>query len=142
MKRRHDRARADKRRGLAAVELATFLPLLTLLFLGMCDYSRVFYYKITLNNCARNGALFANNPSLVGTTYPNPTLAAQANATNYNVLPSVTTTSGTDTYGKNYTDINTSYTFTPLFNCPWLANSVPPNSVLLSSKVRMMKSPL
>jgi hypothetical protein len=64
MKRRHDGVKADKHRGLAAVELATCLPLLTLLCLGICDFSRVFYDKVVLYNCARNGALFANNPSL------------------------------------------------------------------------------
>jgi Flp pilus assembly protein TadG len=138
MKRRHDGVKADKHRGLAAVELATCLPLLTLICLGICDFSRVFYDKVALNNCARNGALFANNPSLAaGTPYTNTTAAALANASNLSPTPTVTTASGTDANGYKYIEVTVSYTFTTLINYPGLANTVP-----LSSKVRMMSSPL
>jgi Flp pilus assembly protein TadG len=46
------------RKGVAAVELAFLAPLLALLFVITVDFARVFYYQLTLNDCARNGALF------------------------------------------------------------------------------------
>ena len=138
MKRRHDRAKADKHRGFAAVELATFLPLLTLLCFGICDYSNILYDQIILNNCARNGALFASNPSLAaGTPYTNTTAAALANASNLSPTPTVTTNSGTDEYGYKYSEVSILFTYTSIVNYQWIDNTVP-----LSSKVRMMNSPL
>jgi hypothetical protein len=41
--------------------LAILLPLLTILFLIATDYARIFYCSLTLENCARNGALCASN---------------------------------------------------------------------------------
>lgn len=48
------------RRGVAAVEFALLLPLLCFLFVITVDFCRVYYYSITISNCARNGALFAS----------------------------------------------------------------------------------
>jgi TadE-like protein len=36
-----------------------------LIFMGAVDYSRVFYVSVTVANCARNGALYASNPTFV-----------------------------------------------------------------------------
>ena len=46
------------RRGLAAVELALLLPLLVFLCMATVDFARVIYALVTLQNCARNGALY------------------------------------------------------------------------------------
>jgi Flp pilus assembly protein TadG len=43
----------------ATVEMAILLPLLALLFLITVDFCRIFYFTITVENCARNGALWA-----------------------------------------------------------------------------------
>src|SRR5437879_2256200 len=48
------------RLGAAAVELAVLLPFLVFLFLVGTDYCRLFYYSLTLANCARNGAHFGS----------------------------------------------------------------------------------
>jgi len=52
---------AQRRAGIAAVELALLLPFLALLFVITIDFARVFQYQLTLDNCARNGALYGAN---------------------------------------------------------------------------------
>jgi Flp pilus assembly protein TadG len=47
------------RRGVAAVECALLLPLLGFAFVATVDFCRVFYYSVTVSNCARNGAVYA-----------------------------------------------------------------------------------
>ncbi len=56
----------QRKRGRAAavVELALLLPFLMLLLVLAVDYARMFYFGVTVENCARNGAYFASN-------YPN-----------------------------------------------------------------------
>lgn len=51
-------------RGVAAVELAVLLPFLCFLLILTMDYARLFYFGVTVQNCARNGAYYASN-------YPN-----------------------------------------------------------------------
>src|SRR5262249_37790463 len=63
MRLRHQHPGRD-RRAAATVELAILLPFLFFLFVLAVDYCRIFYYAITLENCARNGAYYASN-------YPN-----------------------------------------------------------------------
>ena len=46
------------RRGAAAVELATLLPVLVFMAMASVDFARVIYVLVTLQNCARNGALY------------------------------------------------------------------------------------
>src|SRR3954451_8532118 len=53
-----------RREGAATVELALLLPFLCFLFVVAVDYSRVFYFAVTVQNCARNGAYYASD-------YPN-----------------------------------------------------------------------
>jgi Flp pilus assembly protein TadG len=50
--------RRARRRGLAAVELAFLLPLLVFATMAAVDFARITYAQITLQNCARNGALY------------------------------------------------------------------------------------
>jgi Flp pilus assembly protein TadG len=51
-KRKKDRTAA------AAVELAVLLPFLMFLAVIATDWARILYFTITLDNCARNGALY------------------------------------------------------------------------------------
>jgi hypothetical protein len=46
------------RRGMAAVELALMLPLLVFICMASIDFARVIYALVTLQNCARNGAIY------------------------------------------------------------------------------------
>jgi Flp pilus assembly protein TadG len=52
------------RSGATVVEFAILLPILCLFFAVGLDYARIFYFGITVQNCARNGAYYASN-------YPN-----------------------------------------------------------------------
>jgi Flp pilus assembly protein TadG len=52
------RGRQKRCRGTAAVELATLLPLIVFISMASIDFARVVYALITLQNCARNGALY------------------------------------------------------------------------------------
>src|SRR5262245_47232231 len=48
------------RSGAAALELCLVLPVLCFLFVLSVDFSRIFYYDLTLANCARAGAIYAS----------------------------------------------------------------------------------
>ena len=48
----------DARRGAAAVELAMLLPVLVFCSMMTVDFARIAYVQVTLQNCARNGALY------------------------------------------------------------------------------------
>src|SRR5262245_48086504 len=51
------------RRGATAVEMALLVPVLTLLLILGVDFARAFYFYVTITNCARNGALYAADPT-------------------------------------------------------------------------------
>jgi Flp pilus assembly protein TadG len=114
------------RKGAQVVELAILLPLLAFLFVIAVDWARIFYYSITVTNCARNGAMYmacqqsartSSSPytdsGLVNlyVNSPNPvTAAALADAPNLSPTPTVTTNTGSDTNGA-YVEVTVSYTF-------------------------------
>jgi TadE-like protein len=50
--------RREKSRGMAAVELAFLLPFMVFACMAAVDFSRIAYAQVTLQNCARNGALY------------------------------------------------------------------------------------
>src|SRR5439155_170092 len=101
----------QRRDGVAAVELAILLPFLVTLFVIALDWSRIIYYTVTVNNCARNGAMYMLDPySGVTSRYTSLTDAAQADAPNLSPKPSVKDPpdSGTDTIGTYY-DVKVTY---------------------------------
>ena len=51
-----------RRRAAAAVELAALLPFLVYVFVIGVDWARLFYYTVTVEQCAREGALWASDP--------------------------------------------------------------------------------
>lgn len=57
--RNQRRSTIAARRGAAAIELAVLLPFLIFLAVIATDWARMMYYTITLENCARSGALYA-----------------------------------------------------------------------------------
>ena len=63
------------RRGVAAVELAIVLPFLCFLLIVAIDYARIFYFSLTVANCARNGALYATKKRKRGGNAREPRLA-------------------------------------------------------------------
>jgi Flp pilus assembly protein TadG len=132
------RRQRASRSGLAAVELAFLVPLLTFLFFIAFDWSRIFYYSVIIEQCARNGALWASDPySGVASPYPDMTTAALADAPNISPAPTVTQANGTDaTTGFPYVECTVTYTFTTASNFPLI-----PTSTTLTRTVRMYITP-
>lgn len=122
------------RRGAAAVELAVLLPFLVFLMVIAVDWARVFYFSVTVNDCARNGALFlADSTGTTASPYADYKAAALA-GTNLTPAPTVTSNSGTDA-SSGWIECTVSYNFTTLTNFPGV-----PKNTTLTRTVRMSKA--
>jgi Flp pilus assembly protein TadG len=114
-----------KRHGVAALELAVLLPFLAFLFVLAVDWSRLFYYSLTVENCARNGAMYLSDPyNSTLSPYPDLTTAATADAPNITPQPTVSSAPGSDGNGP-YVDCTVSYTFQTITNFPGVPSSNP-----------------
>src|SRR5205823_514292 len=114
------------RPGGALIELVFALPVLTYILLAVFDFGRIFYYTTTVDNCARNGALYAADSAYVARSgFANVTDAALRDAANLNPPPTVTSASGTDDSGSRYVDVTVSYLFNTASRYPGLPNAVP-----------------
>jgi Flp pilus assembly protein TadG len=51
-----------ERTAAATVELAVLLSFLAFLFVIAVNFARIFYYSQVVENCARQGALYASDP--------------------------------------------------------------------------------
>jgi Flp pilus assembly protein TadG len=120
------------------VEFAFLLPLLILLVLGGTDFCRLFYYYITVTNCARNGALWASDPlAPVQSPYTTVDQAAKADApADIQNLMTVSSAAGRDASGSNIA-VTVTYPFTSLINYPGM-----PTTVNLVSRVTMRVLPI
>ncbi|HZU37961.1 MAG TPA: TadE/TadG family type IV pilus assembly protein [Gemmataceae bacterium] len=141
----HYRACCPRRRAAALVELALLLPLLIFLFLLTVDFARVFYYWLTIENCARNGATYASlqavdqdwqiNSSLVQNTQQ----AAIADGANLNpplTTSDVSVTNTTDSDGNSVVQVTVNYTFYTIAHTWGL-----PGSISLSRTAQMRIAP-
>jgi Flp pilus assembly protein TadG len=124
------------RRGVSSVELAVLLPLLTFLFVITIDYARVFFQSVTINNCARQGALYGSQDPTHAADTAGIQAAALNDASNLNPAPTVTSTTGTDADGNPCIQVTVSYTFQTLTQFP-----VVPSSFVVSRTVQMRVSP-
>ena len=143
------------RRAAAAVEFAVLAPFLAFLFVIAVDWARVFYYSIAVRNCARNGALYLSQKQSAKTTsspytdsgyvnlYVNSaspvTAAALADASNLTPTPTVTSTSGSDTYGP-YVEVTVSYPFQTVTNFSF-GDFLVPSSTTVQRTVRAYVPP-
>jgi Flp pilus assembly protein TadG len=113
---RMDRSRHDqRRRGIAAVELALLLPIIVFVTMASIDFARVVYVLVALQNCARNGALYefysAAGLSLPsGWTSLSTAVNADAGGLSLNT-PSATSPSSSS---NNYVTVTVSYNFSPI----------------------------
>jgi Flp pilus assembly protein TadG len=86
----------DRRHGAAAVEFAVLLPFIIYLAVIGTDWARLFYHTISIESCARTGALWAADPVTQSESrYTNVTDAARSGAPNLNPPPTVTQTAVT-----------------------------------------------
>jgi hypothetical protein len=94
---------------MAAVELASLLPFLTFACMAAIDFARIAYAQVTLQNCARNGALYefykaAGYPIPSGWT--SLSTAVQADAGNLTVTVPSTSGSNSNPYSPQSTSNN------------------------------------
>ena len=121
------------RSGAVVVEMAILLPLLVLIFVLAADFARIFYFSLTLQNCARAGALYAYDPAAAAESpFLSVTEAARSDAVNLNPQPTITQSNGTDASGRSYVDVTAAYPFSPIAAIPPI-----PNQVNLTRTVRM-----
>jgi Flp pilus assembly protein TadG len=128
-----------RRRGAAAVELAVLLPLLMFLLVIAIDYGRIFYYSLTLENCARNGALLGSNVSSYQTPYGSIQQAAIADGANLDpplTTDNVAVANGSDANNNPTVTVTVSYSFQTITGYPGL-----PRTVNLSRSVEMRVAP-
>ena len=119
-------ANSRPRRGAAVVELAVLLPVLVLLFMIAIDFARVFYFSLSLTNCARAGALYASDPTTADESpFASTQAAALADATNFSPQPTITSTSGTDALGRKYVSVTANYTFQTVTGFPGIPTNLP-----------------
>ena len=128
----------NSRRGASTAEFAILLPLLAYFFVIAVDWGRIFYYSLTVENCARNGALYGCDPfNPAQSTYASISDAALADAANLQPQPTVTSTNGTDSSGNAYVEVTVSWTFASLTNFPGV-----PSSTNITRTVRMGMEPV
>ncbi len=131
MVERFHSSRLCPRRGSAAVELVLLLPFLAMLFLFTVDFARLYYHYSIVTNCARNGALYASDPT-AATESPyynvNPSLAitnaALADASNLSPQPVVSFSNGVDANGNPCVDVTVVYSFATISTYPGLSNPI------------------
>ena len=131
----------EKRSGAATVELAFLAPFLCWFFVIAVDYARIFYYGVTLENCARNGAYYASNyPDnnyIYNNIYGYTSLgdAVLRDASNLSPAPTYTvgyanspsgpfTQNAPPANGGGYVQVTVSWTFHSLTNYPGIPTSV------------------
>jgi Flp pilus assembly protein TadG len=132
------RKRTNPQRPAAAtVELAVLLSLLAFLFVIAVDFARVFYFSQVVENCARQGALYASDPKAPAyNLYASVQAAALADASGLTPQPTVTSTSGTDASGHAYVSVKVTWPFQTITNFPGV-----PNKLTISRTVQMRAVP-
>jgi Flp pilus assembly protein TadG len=125
------RSRAPARRGAASVELATLAPFLCFAFVLVVDYGRIFYFSLTVNNCARNGAVYASQDAAHAQDTNNISRVAKLDSGNLDAA-SLNVNSTTDsTTAPTWVEVTVTYPFTTFTKYPGL-----PSTTNLSRTVR------
>ena len=108
------------------------MSLLSFLFVVAVDYSRVFYYALSIEEAAYEGALFASASTSNSTNTTGITAAAQNQTTNLSTQPNVSSSVGVDGNNNTTVSVTVTYTFQTVVNYPGI-----PNTVNLSRTVTM-----
>jgi Flp pilus assembly protein TadG len=128
---------SHERTAAATVELAVLLPVIFFLFVITVDFARIFYYSQVIQNCARQGALYASDPKApAANLYSNLQQAALADAPSLNPQPTVTSTTGKDQTGNSYVSVTVTWPFQTVTGFPGI-----PSNVTLSRTVQMRAAP-
>jgi Flp pilus assembly protein TadG len=144
---------SKRQSGIAATELALVLPFLCFIFAITVDFSRVFYYTISLEYAARDGCYYGSNyPGLYDfsdssqTQLQNITSAALGESSNITPAPTVTayydssytgTFTSTTASSTGYIRVTVTYTFNTIMNFPGV-----PSSTTINRSVTMAMAPV
>jgi Flp pilus assembly protein TadG len=135
------RSCSPRRCGASAVELALVLPMLSLVFVIVVDFARLYYYYSIVTNSARNAALYASGTPIDQLESPYNSCSDAALAEDaYNLSPQLTISPpyyGTDSSGNSYVRVTVTYPFTTITHYPGL-----PNPINLTRTVQMRMAPL
>jgi Flp pilus assembly protein TadG len=105
------------------VELALLLPFLMFAFIAAVDFSRAFYYTLTINSCARSGAIYGSQSTTYAAQTANIQAAALAEASTLSPAPTVDTpVLGNDSAGNPYIQVTVHYSFQTIGVYPTTAN--------------------
>ena len=132
-------SRQHERAGAATVELAVLLPFLMFICVIGTDWARLLYFTITIDACARNGALYASDSvTRANSPYTNLTEAAKAEAPTLDATSmTVTQATATDSAGAAAVFVTVTIPFSTITNFPGV-----PSSQTLTRKVQMRVAPL
>lgn len=134
----HVRKPDRRRSGAATVEFAILLPLLLFLAVIAADWARLFYYTVTIEACARNGAIWQSDGEYRAKS-PYATLqeATMAEAPQLNATATVTPTAVTDATGAAAWQVKVEVPFQTMTNFPGV-----PRSQTLTRTVQMRQAEL
>ncbi len=128
----------SRRPAAAAVELAILLPFLMFICVIATDWARLLHYTITVEACARNGALYAADPVMAAMSpYKSVSEAAMAEAPKLDATATVTTTLTTDSNGSAAVVVKVEVPFKTITDFPGV-----PSSQTLYRSVQMRVAPL
>jgi hypothetical protein len=123
----------NRRPAAATVELAVLLPFLLYLCVITTDWARLFYFTITVEACARNGALYASDAEIAAKSpYASVSAAALAEAPQLTATATVTTSTTTDAANNAAVICTVSVPFNTITNFPGV-----PSSQTLTRSVQM-----
>ena len=119
-------SKRSTRRGIAATELALWLPFLALLFAVAVDFCRIYFTTQTVQNCAAAGAMYASGVSTVDSTATTPSDAAvqAALAEGASLIPALQASNIAVYSSGGLTQVTVTYNFTLLTSLPGLGQTV------------------
>ncbi len=120
------RSRKSTRRGLAAAELAIWLPFLVLMFAAAVDFCRIYVATQTVQNCAAAGAMYASGVSGIDSTTTTPSDAAvqAAVAEGASLSPRLQASNVTASSSGGSTQVTVTYDFALLTRLPGLSQTI------------------
>ena len=127
----------QQRRGTAAVELAIFLPVLAFLFVIAVDFGRIFYFSLTVTNCARNGAMYGGQKPANALDSAEIVVAAKKDVGTLNVEQLYVTSAVNNTTSPTTLSVTVAYPFRTITGYFGI-----PNLVTLTRTVQVNVAPL
>ncbi len=122
----------------AAVELAVLLPFLMFVGVIATDWARLMYYTITIEACARNGAIYAaDGDAAAKSPYTRLSNAALAEAPSLKETATVTSANTTDSTGAAAVVVSVTIPFNSITTFPGVTT---PST--LSRSVQMRDAPM